>query len=156
MKDVVGFEGLYQVTSCGKIWSCRYNRFLKPAGGKGDYQMVLLQVDGKRTYDYVHRIVAKAYIPNPDPEKYTDVNHKDEVKDHNWANNLEWCSRKYNINYGTGVNRRSKQIYCPETDTVYRSMYAAAKALNCSQSNVWSVCHGHLQTTGGYHFKIVE
>ena len=154
MRDVVGFEGIYKVTSCGKIWSVRYNRFLKPAGGKDNYQMVLLQVDGKRYYDYVHRIVAKAYIPNPD--NYTDVNHKDEHKDHNWVSNLEWCNRKYNINYGTGVKRRSTQVYCPETDTTYPSMYAAARALNCSQANIWSVCHGHLKTTGGYHFEIAN
>lgn len=156
MRDVVGLEGYYKVTSCGKVWSVRYNRFIKPAGGEGNYQMVGLHRDGKQTFDYVHRIVAKAYIPNPDPEKYTDVNHKDEHKDHNWAGNLEWCSRKYNINYGTGVSRRSAAVYCPETDTTYISINAAARALNCGSANVWSVCHGKLKTTGGYHFSFVN
>ena len=156
MRDVVGFEGYYKVTSCGKVWSVRYNRFIKPAGGEGNYQMVCLHKDNKQTFDYVHRIVAKAYIPNPDPQKYTDVNHKDEHKDHNWANNLEWCHRKYNINYGTGVKRRSTQVYCPETDTTYISMNEAARALKVNPANVWSVCHGHLKTTGGYHFSVVN
>ena len=65
MRDVQGFEGLYQVTSCGKIWSCRHKKFLKPAGGKGNYQMVYLTNGDRKVNDYVHRIVAKAYLPNP-------------------------------------------------------------------------------------------
>ena len=156
MRDVVGWEGYYKVTSCGRIWSVRYNRFLKPAGGKGNYQMIMLQCKGRIEIDYIHRIMAKAYIPNPDPEKYTEVNHKDEHRDHNWVNNLEWCYRKYNINYGTGVKRRSTQVYCPETDTTYISMNAAARALNINPANVWSVCHGKLNTTSGYHFIVVN
>ena len=82
LRDVVGFEGLYKVSPKGDIWSVRSERFLKPAGGKGNYQMVLLQVNGKKTYDYVHRIVAKAYIPNPN--NWPEVNHKDEVKENGY------------------------------------------------------------------------
>lgn len=123
MKDVLGFEGIYQVTSCGRIWSCRYNRWLKPAGGKGNYQMVMLQVNGKRVIDYVHRIVAKAYIPNPN--NYPQINHKDEIKDHNWYMNLEWSDVTYNLNYGSRTEKATKKhretvdknkIYCPSCD----------------------------------------
>lgn len=164
MRDVAGFEGLYKVTSCGKIWSVRYNRFIKPAGGKGNYQMICLQVKGKQYFDYVHRIMAKAYIPNPDNCK--EVNHKDEVKDHNWVNNLEWCDRRYNINYGTRndlvreKNRLSgcykhipKRIYCVETDTVYPSINSAAKELNLSQPLVSNCVNGKCKSVKGYHFR---
>lgn len=154
MRDVIGWEGYYQVTSCGKIWSVRYNRFIKPAGGEGNYQMVCLHRDNKQTFDYIHRLVAKAYLPNP--HNYSEINHIDEIKDHNWVNNLEWCSRKQNINYGTGVERRSTQVYCPETDTTYNSMHEAARVLKVNPANVWAVCHGKLNTTGGYHFSVVN
>lgn len=100
MKEIPGFEGRYAVTSCGKVYSIRYKRFLKLIGGKGNYQMIgLYDAEGNYKQEYVHRLVAKTYIPNPCG--YKEVNHKDEIKDHNWVDNLEWCSRKYNINYGS-------------------------------------------------------
>lgn len=99
MKEIPGFEGRYAVTSCGKVYSIRYKRFLKLVGGKGNYQGVNLpDKEGKWNFYYVHRLMALTYIPNPCG--YKEVNHKDEVKDHNWYMNLEWCTRKYNINYG--------------------------------------------------------
>lgn len=152
MRDVVGWEGIYKVTSCGKIWSVRYNRFLKPAGGKGNYQMVLLQANGRKENDYIHRIVAKAYIPNPN--NYPEVNHKDEVKDHNWYLNLEWCTKLYNLHYSncTGVNR-AIPVYCVELDKTFPSAYRAAKELGLCQPSICSCVKGQIQTTGGYHWR---
>lgn len=164
MRDVVGFEGLYKVTSCGKIWSCRRNRFMKAAGGPGQYQMIgLIDKDGKQIFDYVHRIVAKAYLPNPN--NYPETNHKDEVKDHNWVSNIEWCTRNYNINYGTrnerasknGCGRKpSKKVYCVELDKTFDSTLAAAEALNVKQPNISATCHGKQKTCGGYHFRFAS
>ena len=164
MKDVVGFEGLYKVTSCGKVWSCRKNKFMRSAGGPGQYQMIgLWTADGKQVFDYIHRIVAKAYVPNPN--NYPEVNHKDEIKDHNWASNIEWCTRNYNINYGTrneraaktSTGRRpSKKVYCVELDTTYESTLAAAKAHNVSQPNISCACTGKQKTCAGYHFRFVD
>jgi hypothetical protein len=55
----------------------------------------------------VHRLVAEAFIPNPDPEHFNEINHKDENKANNHYTNLEWCDRKYNVNYGTRIERLS-------------------------------------------------
>jgi hypothetical protein len=150
MRDVVGFEGKYAVTSCGKIWSYRRNKFLNTYGGD-DYQMVGLYKDGKTYFDYVHRIVAKAYIPNPD--NLPDVNHKDEVRNHNWANNLEWCTRKYNINYGARIEKIRKAVYCVELDKVFDSALTAAQELGIHASGITFCVRGKIKTTGGYHWQ---
>ena len=74
MKDIKGYEGLYAVTSCGRVWSYRRNKFLAPATIKSGYNYVNLYKDGKKKFCRVHRLVAEAYIPNPD--NLPQVNHK--------------------------------------------------------------------------------
>lgn len=153
MRDVVGYEGLYKVTSCGKIWSCRRNKFLVIGDFNGNYQMVtLVDADGKGHNDYVHRIVAKAYVPNPD--NLPEVNHIDEVKNHNWAGNLEWCTRNYNMKYSncTGTSR-SIPVYCVELDRTFPSTLAAAKELGLQQPSISGCIRGLQKTTGGYHWR---
>lgn len=167
MRDVVGWEGLYGITSCGKVWSYRRKRFIHTYGGD-DYQMVGLYKDGKTYFDYVHRLVAKAYLPNP--HNYPEVNHIDEVKNHNWVNNLEWCSRKQNMNYGSRLEKQiatclerkafcyghsPKKVYCTETDTTYPSIRAAAAALGLAQPMVSNCVNGKFSNVKGYHFRIV-
>lgn len=148
MRDVVGYEGLYKVTSCGKVWSCRQEKFLKPAGGE-DYQMVCLRDrEGKQHYDYVHRMVAKAYIPNPD--NLPQVNHIDEVKTHNWVSNLEWCTAQYNIRFSQAV-----KVYCEELDITYKSISAAAKAVGGTQGAL-SAALTKQQPYMGYHWKKIR
>lgn len=99
MKDIEGYEGLYAITSCGKVWSYKSKKFLKARYDKDGYISVALRKDGKTKYFFVHRLVAMAYIPNPN--NLPEVNHKNEIKSDNNINNLEWCTRKYNANYGT-------------------------------------------------------
>ena len=108
MKDIVGYEGLYAVTSCGKVWSYKSKKFLKPQVEKNGYLRVGLHKDGQKKVYFIHRLVAEAYIPNP--EGLPQVNHKDEVKTNNCLQNLEWCDPKYNINYGTRIKKIKKPI----------------------------------------------
>ena len=103
MNDVKGYEGLYAVTSCGKIWSYRRQKFLKPATVRGGYLQVKLFKNEKSKQFYVHRLVAEAYLPNL--ENLPEINHKDENKANNCLQNLEWCDAKYNSNYGTRNDR---------------------------------------------------
>lgn len=110
-KDIQGYEGLYAVSNMGHVRSFadtnpinRRNRILKPAfDGKGNYLFVGLHKDGKVKQVYIHRLVAIAFIPNPD--NLPQVNHKDECKTNNRADNLEWCTRSYNSRYGHGRER---------------------------------------------------
>ena len=89
MKDIQGYEGLYAVTSCGKVWSYKNERFLKPYKKRDGYLEVYLYKGGERKHYIIHRLVAMAYIPNPD--NLPQVNHKDENKENNALPNLEWC-----------------------------------------------------------------
>ena len=106
-KDVKGFEGLYQVSNLGRVRSLdrmKNNRLFRgrvlrqPKDNDG-YCLVTL-CDGKRSKTgKVHRLVAFAFIPNPD--NLPEINHIDENKENNRADNLEWCSTKYNLTYGS-------------------------------------------------------
>lgn len=101
-KDIEGYEGLYQVSNLGRVKSKR--KMLKPI--EGEYKKVGLSKNGIQQTYYVHRLVAKTFISNPD--NYTHVNHKDENKHNNLINNLEWCTNKYNINYGNAQDKKAK------------------------------------------------
>ena len=110
-KDIEGYEGLYQVSNLGRVKSLNYKctkeeKILKLMSDKDGYLYVNLYKEGKRKTYKVHRLVAKAFIPNP--ENKLEVNHKDEDKTNNKVENLEWMTCKENINYGTR-NERSRK-----------------------------------------------
>lgn len=120
-KDVVGYEGLYQVSNLGRIKSLpklcingnggKYytkEKILKPQYGSNGrtYTHVCLRKDGKTHIKEIHRIVAIAFIPNP--LNLPQVNHRDENPSNNTVSNLEWCDGFYNHNYGT-IKERTRQ-----------------------------------------------
>ena len=110
---IEGYEELYQVSNFGRVKSLNYNhtnqeQILKPSTNKQGYQLVALYKDGKPKWFSVHRLVAMAFIPNPND--YEQVNHIDEVKTNNHVSNLEWCDCKYNNNYGTRNEKASKAL----------------------------------------------
>ncbi len=117
-KDVAGYDGYYQVSSCGRIKSVeRYvqdrfgikapyripEKILKPKHKRGGYLQVNLSMHGRAHPYSIHRMVAEAFIPNPD--HLPTVNHKNEDKTDNRVENLEWCSQAYNNEYGTRTER---------------------------------------------------
>lgn len=152
MKDIKGYEGLYAITSCGKVWSHRAQKFLKPQKDRYGYLHVNLYKDGKAKKYKIHRLVAEAYIPNP--ENKPQVNHKDENKEHNYVNNLEWMTSKENNNYGNHDTRKS--VYCVELDKVFSSTTEAARQLGIFQSNISACCHGERKTCGGYTWRYIQ
>ena len=106
--DIQGYEGLYKVNKSGAILSVRSGKLLTASKNKQGYINVVLSKDGKSITYKVHRLVALAFISNPN--NYPYVNHKDEDKTNNNVENLEWCTPKYNLNYGTAIKRRSEAI----------------------------------------------
>lgn len=154
MRDILGYEGLYAITSCGKVWSYKQKKFLNPREKKNGYLEVGLYKNGVRKYCLVHRLVAEAYIPNPNNQP--QVNHRDEHKTHNWLNNLEWCAAKYNCNYGTYKNNFSIPVYCIELNQMYDSATEAGKQIGRDGSNITRCCRGQQKTCGGFHWRYME
>lgn len=158
-KDVKGYEGLYKVSNFGRVKSLKYGRerILK-TGKHGYYLTVSLYFDNKLKTAKVHRLVAMAFIENPDNKP--QVNHLDEDKTNNNVNNLEWVTAKENINYGTAIQRRAKTIsipikviYSDGTYEVWESAKAFAKENNLLSSNIVKVLKGRMKTTHGLHFE---
>ena len=111
-KPIEGYEGLYEVSSLGRVKSLgndksRKEKILKPGMARG-YLKVGLCRNGKMKFFLVHRLVADAFIPNP--MGLPEINHKDEVKTNNIVSNIEWCSAKYNANYGTLQERKASAL----------------------------------------------
>ena len=101
-KDIEGVEGIYQVSNFGNVLSLNYknhgySRQLVPKCNNSGRLWVELFKEGKRKPMLIHRLVAMAFIPNPN--KFEQINHKDENAKNNRVENLEWCTQKYNIQY---------------------------------------------------------
>lgn len=108
-KDIKGYEGKYQVSNYGRVKSLNYRntgkeQLMKPTLQTNGYLYFSLCKPNKKFL--IHRLVAEAFIPNPN--NLPCVNHKDEDKTNNHVDNLEWCTHLYNINYGTCRERISK------------------------------------------------
>ena len=103
-KNIEGYEGKYQVSNLGRVKSMiGQEKVLHPKKHRNGHLQIGLHKDKKRKTMYIHRLVAQAFIPNPD--NLPCVNHKDENPSNNNVDNLEWCTQKYNCNYGTRVDR---------------------------------------------------
>lgn len=162
-KDIEGLDGIYQVSNHGRIKSLRdtiYNRktketmtihrekILKPYKVTKGYLAVDLRNNGKRNTKKVHRIVAMTFIPNPN--NLPQVNHKDENKQNNNVDNLEWCTNQYNTNYGTTKKRmaekiKKKVIQMDANGNIvceWDSIGEAAESLNVCMDTITAWCNG--------------
>lgn len=126
MKNIKNYEGLYAITEEGKVWSYKSNKFLKPREIANGYLGVTLYKDGVGKQYRLHRLVAEAFIPNPD--NLPIINHKNEIKTDCNVNNLEWCSHQYNSNYGSikekitqNASNKNIPIYCVELEQQFES-----------------------------------
>ena len=111
-KEIEGYEGLYKVSDKGRVVSIMTGKILKPlrVSRNDSYLRVVLYKDKKYKYHMVHRLVAQAFIFNPNPQEYDQVNHKDQDPSNNCKNNLEWCDCTYNNNYGDRKERAGKAV----------------------------------------------
>lgn len=162
-RDIKGFEGSYQVSNLGQVKSLRNGseRVLKPRMNVYGYMQVDL-CDGKRKHYKVHRLVAQAFLPNPD--NLPQVNHKDENKTNNAVSNLEWCDGCYNTRYGSCIERRartntnnpkhSKTVYQYTKDgefvNTYPSLCEVKRQTGYPKTNVSECCLGKRKSAYGY------
>ena len=158
MKDVVGYEGLYAVTSCGKVWSYRSQKFLKGGdNGHGYLSVSLVDAFGKRHTKKIHRLVAEAYLDNLEDKR--DINHKDNCRTNNCINNLEWVTHQENCNSKNHKPREKgthKKVLCVETGIVYVSQAEASRATGIGSYNISNCITGKQKTAGGYHWRYID
>ena len=164
-KSIAGYEGLYEVSDQGRVKSLGNNKFgkeriLKPLKNTHGYLHVSLCKDGQRKTIVVHRLVAEAFIQNPN--NLETINHKDEVKTNNTVGNLEWLSQRDNINYGTRNKRmaetRSKSVLMFDKSTgellaTFPSLMEAGRVTGINQGNICSCCLGKKKSAGGYKWR---
>lgn len=163
-KKIKGYDN-YLVSNEGRVKSLQNNKekILKPVSYKDGYLHVILCKNGKVKNFLIHRLVAQAFIPNPD--NLPQVNHKDEDKTNNSVSNLEWCTAKYNLNYGShnekvkqsNINntKLSKKVKCIETCVVYKSIIEVERITGINRGNICQACKGKRKTAGKYHWKYV-
>ncbi len=161
-KPITDYEDLYEVSNYGRIRSLcgRYgkNKILSQCVGSKGYKLVTLCKKGKQKTVNVHRLVAMAFIPNPD--SLPCVNHIDEDKSNNNVSNLEWCSYYYNNIYGQRLTKsaakRSIPVICVETGVIYTSACAASRKTGVQQSKICNCCHKKRKTAGGFRWAFLD
>lgn len=155
VKAINGYEN-YFITDKGKVFS--KGKELKQYVNK-EHLYVYLYKHGKRKKFYVYRLVAETFISNPDD--YPIVNHKDENSKNNDVSNLEWCTHRYNTNYGTCVKRRAdnhkRRIIQLDTSGniifIFNGIIDAANSLGIDASSISKVALGKRRIAGGYCWK---
>ena len=158
-KDIEGYEELYKVSNFGNVKSLNYRhtgkeKTLKVGKHRDDYLYVNLYKDGKMKSHSVHRLVAIAFIPNP--YGLPEVNHIDEDKENNKASNLEWCTSKYNSNYGTRTQKISKPVIAIHKINglilEFPSAHEAERQLGINHRHICACCKGKLNSCGGFYW----
>ena len=158
-KDVMGYEGLYQVSDLGHVRSKpRHGTnggVLNPRRNKNGYLTVRLCRNRKGKNVYIHRLVAEIFIPNP--LNLPQVNHKDEDKTNNATANLEWCTAKYNCNYGSRTTKLSKAVLQFDKSGNFLREWLSAKdaqkQMGFAQSNISRCCLGKRRFAYGFIWK---
>ena len=159
-RTIKGYESQYQVSDQGRVKSLKFGkeRILKPLRNTFGYLFVFLCKNGEKKEYKVHRLVAKTFIPNPD--NLPQVNHKDEDKDNNSVQNLEWCDSKYNNNYGTRNEKLSKSVLQYTKSGVFVREWKSAtdvqRNLNYNIGNISKCCTGKLKSAYNFIWKFKD
>lgn len=143
----------YSVSDCGRIKNNINGNILVGGKDRDGYRQVTLSYDGRQYNRRICRLVAIAFIPNPN--NLPQVNHKNENRDIDTVDNLEWCTSKYNNNYGSRTQKTRRKVRCVENNTSYNGVRVASRELNIPYQNIIKSCQtGNI--AGGYHWEYVN
>lgn len=154
-KDIENYDN-YQASNLGNIKNIKTDKNLKQYKITNGYLQVELWKNGKGKKMLVHKIIANTFLSNIN--NLPQINHKDENKQNNCVDNLEFCSSKYNSNYGTRNLRLSSPVLCVELNKKYNSIKEAGEDLNIYYSCISHCCANskHYKTAGGYHWEYIK
>ena len=162
-KWVKGYEGLYMISNFGRLKSFyKEEKILKAQVTNDGYEILALTKNHITKRTGAHRLVCQAFVDNP--HNFPEVNHIDENKRNNRVDNLEWCTREYNDNFGTGKarniqsnrlkNGRSIYVICKDgTDYFFESVREACLELNLDRGALFACLRGDQNTQKGYRFE---
>lgn len=160
-KNINNFEQ-YLISNMGRVFSIKSKKIMIPTRDKKGYLRISFYSNGKSYTRKIHRLVAEAFIENPND--LPEVNHKDENKENNMIGNLEWCSKRYNVLYGSALDRTHKTnlnckttsvpVRCVETNSVYPSIKEAMRQTGAK--NIFYCCVGKRKTSNGFHWEYAE
>lgn len=144
----------YKVSNYGRVLSLakttirgrKYDKIL--SASKKDNGYYAVSINGNN--EYVHRLVAKAFIDNPN--NFNEINHKDEDKSNNKVDNLEWCTKSYNVSYSKSLKIKQIDPITKEVINRYDSAIRAAIKNNISASAIYNCLYGKSKTCGGYEW----
>lgn len=146
----------YEVCEQGTIRNINTKRLIATHLDKYGYLAAQLYRNGKQSKPKVHRLIAEVFVPNPNG--YSQINHKDEDKTNNQADNLEWCNNEYNSRYGTRTERSARNHCKPVVayrlfeEIKFSSVKEAAQHFECSTSSVTKALKNPNATCKGFHF----
>ena len=150
-KDIKGYPG-YQISSEGKIWNTKTQRYLKPSRKpNGYYQINLVAANGKRKKEYLHRLLALVFIDNPN--NYPEVDHIDRNRENNSLSNLRWVSKSQNQRNTSNNRQISQYDKVGNLIATYGSIAEAVEAVDGSISGMYSYLQGKSRYYKGFIWK---
>lgn len=175
MKQIPNYPH-YKASTDGRIWSDYSNKFLVSSRVSGGYTSVELFENGSSKRITVHRLIALTFLPNPN--NLPCINHKNEIRDDNHVSNLEWCTHKYNSNYGNckakikanrklspeklrkvqlaGIKAVSRQVKNVSTGEEFQSVISASRKYKVNAAHISEVCKGKRKSAGGYKWEYMK
>lgn len=140
-KDIVGYEGKYQISNEGRVFSTVNNKIIQSYIDDSGYQRIRLWKNNKCIHKRVHRLVAEAFLENH--KKLPEVNHKNCIKHDNRVDNLEWCTHEYNMEDGVnkGVCCPSKKVLDRLEGKIYNSVGEASRATGSTRKTISFACN---------------